>query len=853
MKKIISMIMMTVLLITSNTILAVPAYPKPVKVQQPDGSFVTISLRGDEWLHFYTTVDGYSIVKNDAGFYVYAEKQNGQLKATAMVAHDAEHRQAAELSFLAGKEKCLRPEMSAEVAAMKQQVEGLEAAKRAAWRSSVNGHRAGKYDYTNFRGLVILIEFNDKSFSRSDYKTIMNDMINKENYTGYGSQVFTGSVRDYFSDNSLSKFQPQFDVFGPYKVSNSVYEGSNNSVSILNNAINMADEEINFKDYDRDNNGKVDLIYFIVAGNGSNYDGNDDRFWWPHRSILTTTSRQYLYKDGVLLWDYASSVELYGFTTMPGTVKIDGIGTICHEFSHVLGLPDFYDTDYEKNGQSNDPGTWSVMAGGSYKNEGRTPVGYSLYERWSVGFCDAPEVVQKGDYSLDALHKEQKGYMIKTPTNGEYFLLENRQQSTFKWDRYLPGSGLLVHRVEGEGNLFWQNNTINAYSSHNYYEVVRANGAHKDANGDYTSTADDLFPSKNKTSLTNTSSPANLKTFKGVNNALALSNIKQTNGIITFKVDGYEVQSVTIEPAAIPELGIGLSQQLTAIISPNYAETTISWESKDTKIATVDENGMVKGVAAGTCTITATSANGKAGTCMVTVKEMMPYSIAEFKQKEMGSVQILKLTNAEVLGAYQKTAYIRDASGCITLANMDLGLKQNDIVNGSLMAKVNQSNNMWQAVGTELTNSGGLTITAGSEPTPREVSISDLTEADYGDYVVVKAGKLKSDGGVWVVDENNTKMARLYNRLQISGITLKNYDGNYYDIPAIYGTDVLNNKVINELYMLKSPTKVEDPTGIKLIDYSTQEKENIYNLQGQRVAKDYKGLIIRDGRKYINK
>lgn len=204
-------------------------------------------------MSFTTTADGYSVVKNEQGYYVYATLEQGQLKATTQVAHDAVERKAAELQFLTDIQKYQVPAMSPEKAHMKQLVEKREADKRAARIG--NGRRAAQYDYTNFKGLVILIEFNDKSFSRDDYKELMDDMLNKENYTGYDNQVYTGSVRDYFSDNSAGKFQPQFDAYGPYQVNYSCKKGNEKASEILRAAVNAADADINFKDYDRDDDG----------------------------------------------------------------------------------------------------------------------------------------------------------------------------------------------------------------------------------------------------------------------------------------------------------------------------------------------------------------------------------------------------------------------------------------------------------------------------------------------------------------------------------------------------------------------------------------------------------------------
>jgi hypothetical protein len=119
----------------------------------------------------------------------------------------------------------------------------------------------------------------------------------------------------------------------------------------------------------------------------------------------------------------------------------------------------------------------------------------------------------------------------------------------------------------------------------------------------------------------------------------------------------------------------------------------------------------------------------------------------------------------------------------------------------------------------------------------------------------VKAGKLKAEGGVWIVNSNNEKKARLWNMFKIANISLKNYDGNYYDIPAIYGTDVLDSEVINELYLLKTPTKVTPPTGIADVirPTSNDATKPMYNMNGQRVANDYKGLVIVGGKKVLKK
>ena len=77
--------------------------------------------------------------------------------------------------------------------------------------------------------------------------------------------------------------------------------------------------------------------------------------------------------------------------------------------------------------------------------------------------------------------------------------------------------------------------------------------------------------------------------------------------------------SVTLNKTAI-ELSVGASETLTATIAPSGADDAVEWTTSDETVATVDENGKVTAVKAGTATITVTTKNGKTATCTVTVK-----------------------------------------------------------------------------------------------------------------------------------------------------------------------------------------------------------------------------------------
>ena len=795
MKKLISTIVFSFLLALG--VQAVPAHKGKVTITQPDGTTVTLRLHGDEYLHFTTTEDGYSVVKGADNFYRYARREDGKLVATDMVAHDMASRSSAEKAFLNSTEKYQAPDMT-------EQMQQMQTNNRSRQRKALAQHKAAQYDYNNFRGLLILVEFNDKEFSRDDYAELMNDMVNQENYTGYTDlqgrkQTYTGSVRDYFNDNSDGKFKPQFDVYGPVKINYSQYDanGTDNAWDLVRAAVNAVDDQVNFKNYDRDNDGYVDLVYFIFAGNGSNYSGNDSRLFWPHRSAF-----YYFRKDGVNLGDYASSVELAGWTDSPSTVKIDGIGTICHEFSHVLGLPDFYDTDYAQNGQSNDPGDWSVMAGGSYFNDGRTPVGYSLFERFAVGFANVTTITGEGSYTLENIDNSNTGFRLKTSVDKESFYLENRQRT--KWNYYLPGTGMLVFRVDSTSTSVWDYNTVNANPSHNYYEMLRAGGWRNGAS------SYDPFPgSGNVRTLNNGTSPANLLPWSDGGTQWGLKNIRQAGGVVYFDIeDAYVLKSITIDEAIT--IGVGMNRNLTVTYDPSYIEEEITWTSSDASVATVDKDGKLTGVKAGTCTITATAKSGPTATCQVTVEnELMVNSIAEFKALEEGTKAILNLKDARVLYVYKTDVYIRDNTGAIVFSNVGGTFRRWNHVDGKIYGQLAFENRMpkLKAVA-ELTTTDGLTIASGTEFAPREVKLEDLTEADYADYVVVKTVELIRDGGVFAVAGD--KRARLFSTFKITGLKVpSDIAGKRFDVTCIFGTNVLNSEVIDECYLLKSPEEVE--------------------------------------------
>ena len=520
MKKLV-FLLLTVALV-SITMQANPAHRGLVQMPQPDGTMLTVQLVGDEFYHYNTTADGYTIMLNEAGAYVYAKSDGMNLVATTVLAHDEGARSADEQALLASTPKWLVDETSVAAAHVRRVKRNVD---------------LSNFDFENFHGLVILIDFSDKEFTAEDPKTFYTEMFSNENFTSY-HDPFTdrdvncpGSVRDYFNDQSNGAFKPPFDVYGPYHAKNSngglVKASLCNSrvTTIILQALKEANNEIDFTMYDNNGDNRIDMVYFLMAGYSSSYGGNNSGYLWPHASNLYSTYSTY---DGKRVDRYACSTELYGWENTPTTVTVEGIGTIAHEFSHVLGLPDFYDTDYATGGQSHDPGGWDVMAGGGDYNYGRCPAGYNLFERYALGWANPKTINEAGFYTLNPVNTSREGYILRSPVENEYFTIENRQRTG--WDAYLPGHGMLVFRVDSTNTSIWNQNKVNCDPQHNYFELLRAGNS---TSGESSS---DPFPGTNgNVMLTNETTP-NILTWEGYGNYFNIAGIQENDGVISFNI-----------------------------------------------------------------------------------------------------------------------------------------------------------------------------------------------------------------------------------------------------------------------------------------------------------------------------
>lgn len=430
MKKCISIVL--ALLGAAQILSAIPAFPGKITKTLPDGRKVTVQLHGDEFRHWMTDESG-RVVKQDA---------RGYLVPSSM----------AEVTV----------QMGGSEAVNRTRMERIPKTRNLSRRAAPT--RSGGVLYFP----LILVQFSDLRFTVAETDELIrkayDDLVNEDGYSKNGA---TGSLNDYYRDNTLGLLEFHFDVFGPVTVSESyAYYGTKQphvkgtgeteaAAQAVAEALQLiADEqgENVFNPYDNDGDGKVDAVFMFFAGHNE-AEGAGEETIWPHEWNLSSydyffetdyASRQF----GNVRFDTYSCASEYRLSE--GT-EMCGIGTAVHEFGHALGLPDLYDTNYNEIGDGLCGGVYnySPMCYGSSTNNGRTPVYFTMEERvmmgWAEDFTPMPAFGSVTIPSVDT----NVAFREDTQNPGEYFVFECRKGTG--WDAYVS-PGLVVYHVDRSAN-----------------------------------------------------------------------------------------------------------------------------------------------------------------------------------------------------------------------------------------------------------------------------------------------------------------------------------------------------------------------------------------------------------------
>ena len=503
-----------------ETFWSIPANQSPFTVTNSDGTVLTIRLCGDECCHFYATLDGVPVVEEENGDWRLAPELTDSLRK-------------------AWSEKSTRLNLRREQRAVSNKTR-----QAFGYPTTYSGKK---------KGIIFLVEFPDIAMKSTSTRSKFDKMFNQ---IGYHEDNHIGSVHDYFYDQSYGQFDLTFDVYGPIEVSqNYAYYGENDRndndkrVGILVDEVcKLANQtyDIPWADYDWDGDKEVEQVVIVYAGYGEHVSPDKNTIW-PHESSLTRTKAHgdgngAIKLNGQTIDTYAICCELRGASGS----KMEGIGSFCHEFSHCLGLPDFYDIDYSGGYGMQ---YWDIMAEGSYNGatgNGECPVGFTAYERWFAGWLTMTELDEPTTITdMPCLYDEPEAYIIYNDGNrNEYFILENRQsKGWYQYTNYYTNMhGLLVTHVDYNRDA-WVSNKVNDLKKHQRMSFIPAGNSYSYSTADQNRSQ--LFPgNKYVTELTNDSHAShggelfnkNTDGTKRMNKPI--TDIQENNGLISFKFMG---------------------------------------------------------------------------------------------------------------------------------------------------------------------------------------------------------------------------------------------------------------------------------------------------------------------------
>lgn len=481
MKKIIAMLSLA---LATSTTFAVPAKQAKKTLTLADGTQVVATQMGDEYMNWWQADNGMRYVESQDKEGVY---------------------EAANMDVMAAHAQMRRANIGEKRA---KRLNSVVKPVNMSFSSGQQRVQIGDEHITytgKKKGIIILVQFPNQKFETGHDNAYYKMVANEKGLTHEDGYV--GSVTDYFLSQSNGQFELDFDIAGPYTLSHtSSYYGKNDGANIDTKVGYMIQEGcdaavadgFNFNDYDWDGDGYADQVFVLYAGLGE-ASGGDAKTVWPHEYQIRYTCvgkvLNYTAEGKGKVDTYACANEMERVInnatgTYTNELKLAGIGTICHEFSHCLGFADMYDTS--SNGGNYGMGFYDVMSAGSYNGGGFTPCNYTAYERIYAGWTE-PIVLDEPATIKAMQSSEDYGrpfilYNDKHPD--EFYTLENRQKKG--WDAELYGSGLMITHVDYDQTK-WGINQVNASAS----DHQRCTIFHADNDADGTvleSIKNDLYP-----------------------------------------------------------------------------------------------------------------------------------------------------------------------------------------------------------------------------------------------------------------------------------------------------------------------------------------------------------------------
>lgn len=516
---------------------AAKAWKMPLTVTQPDGSVLQAYQHGDEHFNWYTDKDGVILIRKADIFYIAHIDRYGKISSSNLLAHEKSQRQDAEKRAVAAQNRNLFFEKA------QQRIE-----TRAMRREPVQVDNTFFPHMGSPKAIVILAQYNDTPFTLTDPRQSFQQFLNGEGEPvdyEHSKGRNASSVKQYFKDMSFGKFIPQFDVYGPVTLPHELayYGGTDPNgggekfSELITDACRLMDDSLNFANYDANGDGYADLVYVVYSGYGQNMGAPDNTMWPKAGTIYPCPSF-----DGKKICRAGISNELIGNPKTPKKKMISGIGLFCHEFSHCMGLPDFYPTLASARGDNQGMEAWSLMDDGEYTANGWWPTAYTAWEREAMGWMTIDNLTTAQQIELQTIDNKGKAYRIyndNDPSTKDYYIVQNIQAE--RWNAGLKSHGLLMYHVNYEATAFiLSSNSVNNVKGKPRMTVIPADGLlyssyNVNRNEYKEQLKGDLFPgTKNVTELIDANKLPNYAPWTGGTLDKPIYNISEKEGKIYF-------------------------------------------------------------------------------------------------------------------------------------------------------------------------------------------------------------------------------------------------------------------------------------------------------------------------------
>jgi len=561
---------------------AIPADSKPVTTTQPNGEEITIIMKGDEYIHWAETLDGYTLLSNSDFYFYYAQlNASGDLEQSQYIATEIHNRPQEVSAWLQTISKNLFfSESQVDIFMQLRAINEMELEKSRSGTIGLN------------KLPVILMEFPD----RPARKTVedFNLVFNQINYYENG---FKGSMKDFFLESSYNKLEVHCYVYGPYMTSQDAAfyafetpSGYNpNYPTFAREAITAAyNDGVNFSEF-AVNGNQIEGVYCIYAG----YDkaaGGGNTCIWAHAQLSFNWSFQ-----GFLFKRYAASSELEN--TSGSTIAT--IGTFCHEYGHVIGALDFYDTNYSTWGEYQGTGYWDLQASGSHQDGGRKPATPNPRSKiFNYGWATSIELSTPQRCTIPVARIYDNAYFrINTQDPNQYFIIENKKQEGF--DSGVPGKNLLIYKCTEDYEANHYNPTQATYPQNmtswqrfypvaaNAKVVVPEPGTNKQPQYGSINSSTCTWPQTNQKAFTDSSIPG-MVTWDGNGVGKPITNIIAYDDFVTFDFMGggdklnfhvflpaYYGCVITKQPGSVSPVNAGGSFAFKVELLPSHNKSII--------------------------------------------------------------------------------------------------------------------------------------------------------------------------------------------------------------------------------------------------------------------------------------